>query len=201
MELVTARPTETETICSTLRPDSVQQDCLWWGAEQLMRTDADLAAKVCGELEGILAGECWFQLAEKQDQPTFCSQASPFVEDCQIHLLSRWLFRHPHTDWKEMTVRAEHYGIDPASKIGETVLYRHLVSVSQPMELSICAQTANQGACLLAGSGVYRDRLRYAEEQHTFPCTIDNQHALFHNAHPTLHPIYQEFYEANCVSP
>lgn len=199
LEQVQRNPVDTIDLCKTLSPTSVEQDCLLMGAENLFPIHPTAVEDVCRRLTDTVQGECWFRLAERTGKPQFCELATPFEMDCRLHLLSRWLFRHPKASWSSMHDQATAFGVDPDSTVGQTVLYRHLVSIDTPMNPSVCTQTDNPLACRKAAEGVYRDRLRYAEHQGDFPCQLQPNEDAHHNDSTLLKPIYEEFHRANCI--
>ena len=200
LELVSKKPESWKTRCTPLKPKAVQHDCLLIAAEGLARTDIEGAKEACERLGAQHnSGECWFRLAEKIDNSHYCMMAHPFEFDCRMHLLSRWLFRNPSATWTAMSERASFYGIDPFSEEGSTVLYRHIVSIEQPMNIEKCLSLPNHDACIRAAEGVYRDRLRYAESQGSFPCDMKVNHVLQHQGHPSLRSIYSEFHNEICL--
>lgn len=199
LEQVALNPIDTLSLCNTLSPRSVQQDCLLLGSEKLFSINPDAVEDICHRLKDTAQGECWFRLAERTQTPQFCELARPFEMDCRMHLLSRWLFRHPKASWTDMQNQANLYGVDPTSTEGQTVLYRHLVSIDTPMKPVVCEQTDNPVACHRAAESVYRDRLRYVEHQGTFPCNLQPNDTAHHNNSTVLKPIYEEFHRANCT--
>jgi hypothetical protein len=198
LETVEQNPDQTKNLCDNLHPLNTKMECILIGAHALSKNEPLKAKELCSLLTSTTRGECWFRLAERTDDPTLCTEAVPFVKDCHLHLLSRWMFRHPNSTWENLNSKAIHYAVDPKSKEGETVLYRHMLSTKNPMQLDACMSKPNPTACRLAGKGIYRDRLRYAEHNNTFPCTLPNEHALHHTDTPSLYPIYEEFYRAIC---
>lgn len=198
LEQVAQQPVQTKVLCASIEPEHAKNECVLMGVDKLSRDKVSIATDLCSTLRGRAKGECWFRLAERHDSADFCTEAIPFEFDCTMHLLSRWLFRHPDAEWTEMIERASIYGVDSTSKEGETVLYRHITSLEQPMQLQICTGLPNPIACERAAQSIYRDRLRFVENQGTFPCSIDDAHPLFHANQSTLHLIYTEFYNANC---
>ena len=198
LDQVAKTPVLTEKICTEITPVEAKEECILIGVNYMRKKDLENAMSLCESLNGKAKGECWFQLAELHDKPAFCALASPFDFDCTLHLLSRWLFRHPNTTWDEMISKSKFYGVVPTSKEGETVLYRHIVSTQQPMQLQICHTLPKPEHCKRAAASIYRDRLRFAENQGTFPCSMDNTHPLAHTKQATLHLIYTEFHNANC---
>ena len=200
LELVAKSPLQTNTLCASIEPEHAKDECVLMGVEKLSREDVSTAESLCSTLtlNSTARGECWFRLAERHDNAEFCTQAEPFDFDCTMHLLSRWLFRHPETGWDEMIDRAHLYGVDSTSKEGATLLYRHVLSLKQPMRLHVCLDLPNPKACERAATSIYRDRLRFVEHQGTFPCIIDDDHPLSHTNQSTLHLIYTEFYDVNC---
>lgn len=198
LEKVAKSPLQTQTFCESIEPEQAKNECVLMGVEKLTSKDVSMAMDLCSSLTGEAKGECWFRLGERHDSADFCAKATPFDFDCTMHLLSRWLFRHPKTDWNEMVEQATKYGVDPTSMEGETVLYRHIMSIEQPMRLEICAGLPNPNSCERAATSIYRDRLRFVENQGTFPCSIDDDHSLSPAHHASLHLIYTEFHHANC---
>ena len=198
LEKVAQSPLQTQILCESIEPEQAKNECILMGVEKLNSEDVSTAMALCSSLTGEAKGECWFRLGERHDNPDFCAKATPFDFDCTMHLLSRWLFRHPKADWDEMIDQAIKYGVDPDSKEGETVLYRHIMSIEQPMRLGICTKLPNPTSCERAATSIYRDRLRFGENQGTFPCSIDDNHPLSPANHPSLHLIYTEFHHANC---
>lgn len=198
LEQVAKTPAETEQLCANIKPVDAKGECILIGVENMGTGDLDMAITLCESLNDKAKGECWFRLAERHDNPLFCPKASPFDFDCTLHLLSRWLFRNPSTSWEKMVSKSKFYGVDPTSEEGETVLYRHIVSTQRPMQLEVCPTLPNPEHCERAAISIYRDRLRFAENQGTFPCTMDDNHPLAHINQPPLHLIYTEFHNANC---
>ena len=200
LETVENTPDQTKDLCNNLHPLDTKMECILIGAHALSKIDPVKSQELCSLLTNTARGECWFRLAERTDDPNLCTDATPFTKDCRLHLLSRWMFRHPDSTWEELLTRAIHYNVDPTSTDGETVLYRHILSTKNPLNMEVCLSKPNPNACRLAGKGIYRDRLRYAEHKAAFPCTLTNQHPLHHTNDPSLHPIYEEFNRALCSS-
>ena len=198
LEKVAQSPLQTQHLCESIEPEQAKNECVLMGVETLNSKEVSTAVALCSSLTGKAKGECWFRLGERHDNADFCAKATPFDFDCTMHLLSRWLFRHPKTNWNEMVEQATKYGIDPASREGETVLYRHIMSIDQPMRLEICTEFPNPTSCERAATSIYRDRLRFVENQGTFPCSINGNHPLSPENQPSLHLIYTEFHHANC---
>ena len=198
LEKVAQSPLQTQTLCESIEPTEAKNECVLMGVEKLNSKEVSTGIALCSSLTEKAKGECWFRLGERHDSADFCAKATPFDFDCRMHLLSRWLFRHPKTDWAEMVKQATKYGVDPVSKEGETVLYRHIMSIEQPMRLDTCAGLPNRLSCERAATSIYRDRLRFVENQGTFPCRVDDDHPLSPANQPSLHLIYIEFHHANC---
>ena len=198
LEKVAQQPLQTKDLCMSIEPEQARNECVLIGVDKLSHDAVSIATDLCSTLQGNAKGECWFRLAERHDKADFCKKAVPFEIDCTLHLLSRWLFRHPDVKWTDMVQRASLYGVDSTSIEGETVLYRHLISIEQPIQLQICTDLPNPIACVRAGQSIYRDRLRFEENQGTFPCNVDNVHPLSHANQSKLHKIYTEFHNANC---
>lgn len=198
LDIVSENPVQTKTLCAQIHPNAARSECILIGVDSLKRNNISIASELCNTLSGRDKGECWFRLAETHDDAGLCEAADPFTLDCTMHLLSRWLFRNPNASWTDMTDRALHYGINPTSVEGETVLYRHIVSSSKPMDLSKCESLPNRSACHRAAESVYRDRLRFAENQGTFPCMMEPHHPLSPAQEPLLQDIHTEFHNANC---
>ena len=198
LDTVAKDPTQSKTLCTQIHPVSERSECILIGVDALKKQDLSLASSLCDMLSGSDKDECWFRLAEVQDNASLCKNAGQFQLDCTMHVLSRWLFRNPEASWSEMTSRARQYGVSPTSVEGETVLYRHVISSTKPMDLSKCEGLPNLDACTRAAKSVYRDRLRFAENQGTFPCTMDTHHPLSPVNQPLLQVIHDEFHDANC---
>ena len=198
LELVAQTPLNTNALCASIEPTHAKNECVLLGVDKLRKDDVELARSLCSSLKHAAKGECWFRLAERHDRADFCALSTPFESDCTLHLLSRWLFRHPRTKWTDMVEKARIYGVDPDSIEGETVLYRHVVSLEQPMRLDVCESLPKTTTCMKAAQSIYRDRLRFSENQGTFPCSMEDTHPLSHANQPPLYLIYTEFHDANC---
>lgn len=194
---VSKDPTLAQTLCPTITLPSSQDECWLIALDQLKNATVEVLETYCHPVQEH-AGECWFRVAEKSGEAEHCSQATPFEQDCRYHLLSRWLFRTKPTDWNVMQTYAESVGLDPASEQSLTILYRHLLSQTPAINPTICEASPDANYCLRAAEGMYRDRLRFAESQGTFPCLMDASHPLYHQTHPHLMTQYQEFHDANC---
>ena len=106
LELVAQTPSKTNTLCGSIEPTHAKDECVLLGVDKLRREDVELASSLCSSLKHAAKGECWFRLAERHDSADFCAKATPFESDCRLHLLSRWLFRHPHAEWTDMVERS-----------------------------------------------------------------------------------------------
>ena len=185
--------------CASIQPTHAKNECVLLGVDKLRKDDVELARSLCSSLKNTAKGECWFRLAERHDRADFCALSTPFESDCTLHLLSRWLFRHPRTKWSDMVdPKLQEYNVDPNSIEGETVLYRHIVSLDQPMRLDVCETLPQKITCIKAATSIYRDRLRFSENQGTFPCSMSDTHPLSHTNQSPLHLIYTEFHDAIC---
>ena len=198
-EMVAVAPENTIEMCQDL-PTQYREQCLLLGAEHLQRKNPDKVEDICPLLNAETKGECWFHLAERTNSIGHCTLATPYEKDCQLHLLSRQLFRSKSDDWNTMLDTAKSYNVDPSSVEGKTVLFRHLLSNSDTIDTSRCNKTSDSMACILAAKSLYRDRLRYAEHQKTFPCTSDIPLDMQHLDAPELTDIFDEFFKVLCVN-
>lgn len=198
IERVSVDPTLAKTECPNIS-QTVHHDECWLVALDQMRNASKRDLEDICHMLSEKSGECWFRVAEKSNDATYCTQAAPFELDCRHHQLSRWLFRNQHTDWPTMTEHAQSVGLDITREETLTILYRHLLSQNPSINPALCQESQHPALCLRAGTGMYRDRLRFAESQHQFPCDVPTNDPLFHHQDSNLLTIYQEFSDANCL--
>ena len=196
LELVVTDPAKTVQICQTL-PFEHRDQCYLLGAEHLQRHNPEEVEKICPLLQSDSKGECWFRLAEKTNNNIFCILATPYEQDCQLHLLSRQLFRSKSDDWNTILGIAKEYQVDPTTKGAKLFCsvtgYPSQTPFKHPLRRYI-----DENACIMAAESLYRDRLRYAEHQKTFSCSSDIPLNMQHQESPELTEIFDEFKSVIC---
>lgn len=198
IERVSSNPSLAPSECPKISQDVHRDECWLIALDQMRNASRTDLENICHMLSDK-SGECWFRVAEKSKDSTYCTQATPFELDCRHHQLSRWLFRHKHTDWQTMTEHATSIGLDIKSEETLTILYRHLLSQLPSINPVLCLEHQHSELCIRAGAGMYRDRLRFSESQEQFPCELTTMDSLYHHQHTMMQAIYQEFFDANCL--
>lgn len=198
IERVSLEPTLAHTECPSISQALHRDECWLVALDQMRNASRTDLENICHMLSEK-SGECWFRVAEKSNDAAYCEQATPFELDCRHHQLSRWLFRNKHTDWETITGYAQSVGLDIERDETLTILYRHLLSQTPSIDPTVCTNSRHPEMCIRAGTGMYRDRLRFAESQNHFPCDVATTDPLFHHQDSTMLTIYQEFLNANCL--
>ena len=90
VEKVQQNPQQAISICSSLSQQKQKEDCLLIGVEKLRKVNVAATEEICEHLEQN-RGECFFRLAEVSESVQHCDKATPFQEDCQLHLLTKIL--------------------------------------------------------------------------------------------------------------
>lgn len=162
--------------CGGIRDVRLKGDCLLAAAE---RQAAEPSAEgLCAQIvDSTLRGECWFQLAERRDDPALCPQATPFADDCALHLLSRSFaalkVTQPAEAEAEVEVRIQRTGLALDDMRPWSAWYRHVLGRQQPLDRASCAQVQapdRQEACRMTGLALYHDRLNFARDRRIYPC-------------------------------
>ena len=204
---VLAAPHSTVHLCAEITPLETRETCFSMGFEALRseepKQNLESSINICAAFRQNSNSECWFRLAERSDNPTYCEKSTSFEQDCRAHLLSRWLFRNPDSvgDWEQMVQRSVHYGIDANGEIGQTILYRHILSSQTNLRSERCDSLPSPEACKRALQGVYLDRLRYAKHKNGDLCHLSTTDELHPQQDPILHATYTEFTETDCTPP
>lgn len=195
VEKVQQNPQQAISICSSLSQQKQKEDCLLVGVEKLRKVNVAATEEICEYLEQN-RGECFFRLAEVSESVQHCEKATPFQEDCQLHLLTKILQQQKIETVQESLPVLERLSLSIEEPNPKTVLYRHLLAKEKPLPIQNCQRYPHPQACLLAAEGLYVDRLRYARDTNRFPC--DNLGALEHSNHPTLLREYNRFHQEVC---
>ena len=197
MEKAQQEPEQGISICQKISAAQREDDCLLLLMEQYLRTSITQTEALCQALtEPANHDECYFRLAEYSKKKRFCSQAGRFQTDCSLHLFSRELFRSKASSYQTVEALAADFDIEPSSIEGETVIYRHLLSLETPLPILKCQDLPNPDACQRAAQGLYLDRLRYAHSHNQFPCQELGD--LDHSNTPILLHEYQKMAQEEC---
>jgi len=126
-----------------------------------------------------LRGECWFVLAEATVDPSVCPKATPFADDCALHVLSLG-FRalgepgtEPGAQEGEVARRIAAAGLAPDDLRPWSAWYRQVLSGQRPLDRGSCAAVtdpARADACRRTGLALYQDRLNHARDNRLWPC-------------------------------
>lgn len=157
--------------CAPVTDTQLRDDC--WIA-RVGREGVDW----CGETTaGRARGECYFQLAERTGDPSLCPRATPFADDCALHLLSRGfgelLPASPGEKESEVAARIAAAGLGPEDPRPWSAWYRWVLGGQRPLDRASCAQVAEplrREACERTGVALYHDLLNRARDLRTYPC-------------------------------
>ena len=196
---VQRRPRAAVAICAPVRDPRWHADCLLSAVERLAAREPAEAEALCDAITDPLSvEECWFQVAERTRDPSGCSRAGRFADDCRMHLfvagLPRWAPARPADGplegeagaaWAAAVEAAvpEHqrevgFGADDTRPW--FALFRHLHATEKAPNPSICAPFwggPRAEPCVAAGVGVYQDRLRYARDTGDLSCAAERARA------------------------
>ena len=176
--------------CGDVRDDRLRDDC--W----LHRTQVD-GRPWCDEVEApAMQGECWFVLAESLADPSLCPKATPFADDCALHVLSLG-FRamgepgtRPGEHEAEVADRIARAGLAADDLRPWSAWYRQVLAGLVPFDRAACdavPDPAHREACRRTGLALYNDRLNHARDHHLWPCAGEPLPAsLSHTEDPEL---------------
>ncbi len=157
--------------CADIRDDALRDDC----REATAKAPADCEAVG----DATLRGECWFQLAEATSDAALCPRATPFVDDCALHVLSRafpkWLPKasRPGEHEAEAAARIAEAGLAADDMRPWSAFYRHVLGSTRPIDRSTCDKVddpARREACKRTGIAMYQDLLNHARDHALYPC-------------------------------
>lgn len=197
MEEAQNTPKQAISLCHQLEDLSQHDECLILASEKTIRKDIKQTTDICAAIHAnTTKGECYFRVAEFSQKKEFCLKSENFQKDCQLHLFSRELFRTKLDDYTQIAIIAEEFDISPTTMEGQTVIYRHLLSLKTPIPIHMCSEYFDPQACERAAQGLYLDRLRFSQSQNKFPC--DNLGELDHQNNPNLLVEYQQLAKEIC---
>lgn len=197
MEEARKEPNQAVSLCQQVQESTKQDECLLLALEKTVRKDIEATERICSALSSEAnQGECYFRLAEYSQKKEFCLKAHDFQKDCLLHLFSRELFRSKLTEYSQLESLAKKFDISPDSIEGQTVIYRHILSLKTPIPIGECQAYPSPEACQRAAQGLYLDRLRFARSKNKFPC--DELGDLDHSEDSTLLYEYQQMAKKEC---
>ena len=184
-------------LCQQIQDIGKKDECLLLILETTVRKNIIESEKICNALSSLSnQSECYFRLAEYSQKKEFCLKSTKFMKDCQLHLFSRALFRNKPTEYYAIASLALEFDISPESIEGQTVIYRHILSLKKPIPITECQNLPNPKACQKAAQGLYLDRLRFARSKNQFPC--DTLGEFEHSNEPILLHEYQQMAKEEC---
>ncbi len=157
--------------CETITDPALRDDC---------HLAASKAPADCGRIEAEkVRGECWFQIAEKTRDPALCAKATPFVDDCALHVLSQAFPKAipagsrpgEHEDAAEALILSS--GLAVTDMRPWSAWYRWVLGGMQPLDRAACAGVADpdrREACTHTGVALYQDLLNNARDRGLYPC-------------------------------
>lgn len=157
--------------CASIPDARLRDDC--WTA-RVEREGVDW----CGEVTaGPPRGECHFQLAERTDDVGVCPRATPYADDCALHLLSRGfgalLPAAPGERETEVAARIRLAGLAEDDPRPWSAWYRWVLGGQRPLDRASCARVddpVRREACERTGVALYQDLLNRARDLRTYPC-------------------------------
>lgn len=154
--------------------DPWRRDDCW-----IHRTEVDQRPHCDRVTDARQQGECWFVLAEATLDPALCPRATPFADDCALHVLSLG-FRAlgepgtvPGEHEVEVARRIAAAGLAPDDLRPWSAWYRQVLAGQRPLDRGACdrvADPARAEACRRTGLALYQDRLNHARDHHLWPC-------------------------------
>lgn len=161
--------------CDTLQDAALRDDC----REATAKTAED-----CPAIEDDrLRGECWFQLAERTADPSLCPKATPFADDCAMHVISaafaKKIPRGTRPGQGEETAEAliTAAGLSLDDPRPWSAYYRQVLGAERPIDRQACAAVTaptRRDACLHTGIALYQDLLNHARDRRLYPCDTPN---------------------------
>ncbi len=159
--------------CERIADATLRDDC--W----THRTSVDKKPHCDQTSTPVATGECWFVYAEATLDPSACPNATPFADDCALHVLSVG-FRAlgepgttPGTHEEEVARRVVSAGLRVDDPRPWSAWYRQVLSGSVPFDRGACAAVSDpmrQESCRRTGIALYSDRLNYARDRGLYPC-------------------------------
>ena len=196
LEKVQQSPAQASSLCETVQNLEKRDECLLSAVELLRKKDREKTEDLCRKMATSKRGECFFRLAETSQDMSHCTQAKPFQEDCQLHILTKQLMLAKVTTLDEAMPILKRLSLSLQDANTKTVVYRHLLAKEHPIPIQQCSQFPHPKACEMAAEGLYVDRLRHARDTQSFPCA--ELGALDHQNHSLLEQQYSRFHKEVC---
>jgi hypothetical protein len=168
--------------CRALEDPTLRADCLLAVVEGQARAEPEATAALCEEVpEGTWRDECWFQLAERSDQPEHCARAGLFADDCRLHALSSRLPRllkasAPGEFEQALAPELVDLGFAAEDLRPWSAAYRHALGRQRPLDRGSCAAAPPLGGldlltvCRQTALVLLNDRLNRARDSRRVPC-------------------------------
>lgn len=161
--------------CSPIRDSKLRDDC--WVATAETKS---LRARPCDLVSGDrYKGECWFVIAEREKDASYCSKAGVFTDDCALHVLSggfaSWVKAEsvPGDQDAEFEERIKTSGMKATDPRPWSAYYRWVLGQHRPLDRKSCAKVEDpmrREACEKTGLAVYNDLLNNARDRKLLPC-------------------------------
>ncbi len=156
--------------CEKVADDGLRDDCLVALAERT-------GDRVCDRVLGNRArGECWFRVAERTRDATLCAAASPYADDCALHVLVAGFERHKGASWPdeaEIAARVAAAGLRAEDDRPWIAFYRTMLPRTRPFDIGRCdvvADAARRATCRRAALFHWSDVMNRARDTGRWPC-------------------------------
>ncbi len=168
--------------CRALNDPTLRADCLLAVVEGQARAEPEATAALCEEVPaGTWQDECWFQLAERSNQPEHCARAGLFADDCRLHALSSRLPRllkasAPGEFEEALAPELLKLGFTAEDLRPWSAAYRHALGRQRPLDRGSCAAAPPLGGldlltvCRQTALVLMNDRLNRARDSRRVPC-------------------------------
>ena len=196
-EGIDADPLRSKELCNQILEDSQREFCTQYALQAMPKEEVGALRELCGTLQGNAKGECWFQVAERSLEIRDCAQATPFVEECNIHLALSALIQSNTDTWDEVEQIAERYRLDLTNPRHGTVVYQYWFRSTSQLQLDACRSMKHPKVCLDATGKLYLQRLKEWDLAPNFSCDSIPE-KLVHNDQPLFKRAFNQVYERKC---
>ncbi len=197
LEQVEARPLEAKMLCGTFSESAQREFCIEFALQALPKDDVVSIRELCPELNGNARGECWFQVAERSLSLEDCAKATPFVDNCHMHITLKRLLEFEPTTWEEIEKIARQYGTDPDSTSHGYALYQYWFRNTSKLKLSDCEILSRPQICHDALASLYFHRLKEWDMDGNAPCQpVPDK--IWHSDQPLFKTGFDQVYQRKC---
>jgi hypothetical protein len=180
------QPSNALKLCGQIQNSAEQYNlCLFSAVEMLQ--DQITQEQLCSNIEGMWKGECFFHIAEQHDQPQYCKQASPFVQDCLLHILEK--HGGQYQSMPAMLKYVSDLGLDIHARPTQEIAYRALLHKPYGVPIQICKSSPDVASCEDIAKRIYIETLH----QRKFNCTTSAP------SHPLLYTEWQKAHSQHCA--